>query len=88
MKNEKMINKLAGELEDVELESATGGYTSTDHYTTNPLPSPLTCSECGGLVYSSTVNTFGPHRQLKAVIYHCSGNGTWRSAHDVVVNYM
>lgn len=87
MNNNTNTNIEARTLTDAQTAQAVGGYTSTDHYTTTQLSTPITCSVCGGNIYSLTANNYGPNRVLKSVTYHCSGNGT-HPAHDVVVNYM
>lgn len=83
---QEMKNPMEKQLDDQEVQNVTGGYTSTDHYKTTNLPSPMTCSVCGGLIYTITANNYGPNRVLKSVTYHCSGNG-YRGPHDVVETY-
>lgn len=85
MKQEYMNEKI-NHLEDSEMGAVTGGYVSTDHYTTTQLSTPITCSVCGGKINSITANNYGPQRVLKSVTYHCSGNGS-HPPHDIVNNY-
>lgn len=83
---QELINENIQHLADAQMKEVAGGYTSTDHYTTTQLPTPMTCSVCGGKIHSITANNYGPHRVLKSVTYHCSGNGS-QGAHDVVETY-